>query len=194
VSLEATEKAFKESRATKGVVLLDVNWGRQWQCGAFENAELRGLSFDRLPLSKTTDEEPADLVLAQAPSLLTKPKFLNYAILLEPGEYVLTGVDIKVARSVSEVSHAILKRSQLWKEEKAVGGTFKVAAGETVYIGNFFLDCYQEPQPWRYYTEGKRAFKSHLKEYKRAYSFLDTDAVVYRLFETTSMGRPYELK
>lgn len=193
-SLEATAKTFKESRAAKGLVLLDVNWGRRWGCGGYENAELRGLSFDRLPLNKSSDDVPADLQLEQGPSLSRRPVFESYALLIEPGEYVLTGVEIKLARSASDVSIASARRSALWKDEKALGGTFKVAAGETVYIGNFFLDCYQEPQLWRYFTEGQDGWKAHLKQYKRAYRFLNTDAVIYRLFETTSMGKPYELQ
>lgn len=193
-AIEATAKTFKAGQSSKGVVLLDVNWGRRWDCGGFQNAELRALAFDRLPVSKTSDDERADLTLEQGASLLTKPTFISYAVMVEPGEYALTGIDIKLARSVSDVVRKVAKRSQLWKDEKALGGTFKVAAGETVYIGNFFLDCYQEPQLWRYYTEGQKGFKGHLKEYKRAYRFLNTDAVVYRLFETTLLGQPYELK
>lgn len=193
-SSEATAKSFEAGRATKGVVLLDVNWGRRWDCGGFQNAELRALAFDRLPMSKTSDDERADLTLEQGPSLLTKPKFISYAVMVEPGEYALTGIDIKVATSVSDVNHRVTARSHLWKDGKALGGTFKVAAGETVYIGNFFLDCYQEPSLWRYYTEGKDNFKGHLKEYQRAYRFLDIDAVVYRLFDTTLLGKPYQLQ
>jgi hypothetical protein len=193
-SSEATPEAFAQNRTTKGVVLLDVNWGRQWRCGSFENAELRSLSFDRLPFTKSSDEAAADLTLEEPPSLFTRSTFINYAVIIEPGEYVLTRFDIKAARSVSDVAHWVAKRSELWKDGKALGGTFKVAAGETVYIGNFFLDCYQQPQLWRYYTEGADNFKLHLAQYKEKYSFLELDHAVYRLFDTTSLGRPYELK
>jgi hypothetical protein len=193
-SSEATAESVERYRGTRGVVLLDVNWGRRWRCGSFENAELRRLSFDRLPLTKSSDDTVADLTLEEAPSLFTRSTFVNYAVIVEPGEYVLTGFDIKVARSVSDVAHWVAKRSELWKDGRALAGTFKVAPGETVYIGNFFLDCYQHPQPWRYYTEGAANFKAHLGQYKEKYPFLDTDAVAYRLFETTSLGRPYDLK
>ena len=40
--------AYARERGSQGVVLLSVNWGRQWGCGAFENAQLLSLSFDRL--------------------------------------------------------------------------------------------------------------------------------------------------
>ena len=193
-SSEATAESVAQYRAAKGVVLLDVNWGRRWRCGSFENAELRRLSFDRLPLTKSSDDAAADLTLEEAPSLFTRETFINYALIVEPGDYVLTGFDIKVARSVSDIAHWVAKRSELWKDGKALGGTFKVAAGETVYIGNFFLDCYKQPQPWRYYTEGAANFKVHLTQYKEKYPFLSTDNVAYRLFDTTSLGRPYELK
>jgi hypothetical protein len=192
--IEATAESFGQNRTTKGVVLLDVNWGRQWRCGSFENAELRSLSFDRLPSAKSSDDAAADLTLEEAPSLLTRSAFINYAVIAEPGEYALTRFDIKVARSVSDISHWVAKRSELWKDGKALGGTFKVGAGETVYIGNFFLDCYQQPQLWRYYTEGAGNFKLHLAQYKQKYPFLEVDSAVYRLFETNSLGRSYELK
>jgi hypothetical protein len=193
-SSEVTEKSFARYRLSKGVVLLDVNWGRRWSCGGYENAELRGLAFDRLPSSRTAEGEAADLTLVQGASLLTKPTFVSYAALVDPGEYALSGFDIEIARSASDISHWVAKRSELLKDGKALGGTFKVAAGETVYIGNFFLDCHQGPLLWRYYTEGTAAFRQHLQQYKREYPFLDVDAVVYRLFETTTLGTPYELK
>jgi hypothetical protein len=42
----------------------------------------------------------------EAPSkLLVDNKFLPYAFIIQPGEYVLTGFDVKVARSVSDVAH-----------------------------------------------------------------------------------------
>jgi hypothetical protein len=193
-SSEATEKSFARDGVAKGVVLLDVNWGRRWGCGSYENAELRGLAFDRLPSKRTAEDEAADLTLVQGASLLTKPTFISYAAIVDPGQYALSGFDIKIARSASDISHWVAKRSELLKDGKALGGAFKVAAGETVYIGNFFLDCHQGPQLWRYYTEGTAAFRQHLQQYKREYPFLDVDAVIYRLFETTTLGTPYEPK
>jgi hypothetical protein len=52
-SREATSQAHLSSPHL-GVVLLDVNWGRRWGCGDFQNAELRQLSFDRVPPFKPT--------------------------------------------------------------------------------------------------------------------------------------------
>jgi hypothetical protein len=193
-SVEATARTYKQERSSKGVVLLDINWGRRWNCADYENAELRMLAFDQVPLSKSSDEEPPDLILAQGPSLFSEPTFKSYALLVSPGEYALTAFDIKVARSVADISHWGAKRTELWREGKAAGGTFKVAPGETVYIGNFFLDCYKQPQPWRYYTEGEKNFSKHLHEYKHKYPFLDVANVSYRLFDTNSIGNPYELK
>ena len=75
-----------------------------------------------------------------------------------------------------------------------MSGTFRVGAGEIVYIGNFFLDCYKAPQLWRYYTEGMDNFKTHVAQYKHKYPFIAGEHVVYRLFETDTLGRPYTLK
>jgi hypothetical protein len=193
-SAEATAEAFAKSRNTKGIVLLDVNWGRRWSCGGFENAELRGLAFDRAPVAKSSNDTPADLILVQPPNLASRQVFDSYALLVEPGQYALASFSIKVARSVSDIAYWVAERSDLLKNGEALGGTFKVAAGETVYIGNFFLDCFQRPQLWRYYTEGVENFTAHLAQYKQKYPFLDVDHVTYRLFETTSLGHPYELK
>jgi len=47
---------------------------------------------------------------------------------------------------------------------------------------------------WRYYTQGKENFQKHLTQYKAEYPFLDISSVQYRLFETSALGRSYELK
>jgi hypothetical protein len=68
-----------------------------------------------------------------------------------------------------------------------------VAADEIVYIGNFYLDCYEIPTIWRYYTETHDGFGRHMAEFKSEFPFLDTSKAVYRLFETTRAGNHYEL-
>lgn len=193
-SSEATAEAFARSHGDKGVVLLDANWGRRWNCAGFENAELRGIAFDRLPLAKRANDDPADILIAQPPNLASRPAFENYALLVAPGEYALSAFSIKLASSASNVGYWVANRSDLLKEGKILSGTFKVGAGETVYIGNFYLDCYQRPQLWRYYTEGTENFKTHLGQYRQKYPFINFEHVVYRLFETESFGHPYTLK
>lgn len=190
---ELTATSYENDRSRKGIVLLDVNWGRRWNCGGYENAELRALSFDRIPPLKSNDDMPADLALQKPANLISKPVFNSYALLVEPGEYALSGFRIKFARSVSDVGYWVAKRSDLLKDGEMLGGSFKVGLGETVYIGNFFLDCHQQPQLWRYYTEGEDNFTEHLSEYKKKYPFLNTDYVKYRLFDTSSLGHSYEL-
>lgn len=49
------------------------------------------------------------------------------------------------------------------------------------------------PMPWRYYTKGKD-FSDHLQAYKSKYPAVPMDKVVYRLFQTTQLGKPYELE
>jgi hypothetical protein len=115
-------------------------------------------------------------------------------MLLEPGEYHLTGFVIKVARSARDVNIFTAARERIVKDGKSRAGTFRVAAGETVYVGNFAIDCADQPMPWRYYTEGREAFDDHLAQYKSKYPFVDTSKVVYRLFDTKTTGYPYELK
>jgi len=58
---------------TNAIVLLAVRWDRRWKCGRFENAQLRVIAFDKLPSTKVADDAPADLLLDEAPALMTKP-------------------------------------------------------------------------------------------------------------------------
>jgi hypothetical protein len=191
-SHEATPDAYAASPQF-GVVLLDVNWGRRWKCAGYENAELRQLSFDRVPPPKASDDATADVTLEQPSSLFARPVFTPYALLLEPGTYALSSFQMKVARSVSEIALWGAKRSEMFKDGVPQGGSFDVGPGEVVYIGNFWLDCFQAPQPWRYYTQGAEGFKQHLAQYADKYPFLKLEGARYRLFETTRLGRPYSL-
>jgi hypothetical protein len=94
---------YAQEGAKKGVVLLSVRWDRRWNCAGYENAQLRAIGFDLLPSKRTLTDKGADLLLDDAPVLMTKPRFDNYAFLVEPGTYALSRFDIKTARSVSDV-------------------------------------------------------------------------------------------
>jgi hypothetical protein len=189
---ELTPNAYVAEGQSKGVVLLAANWGRRWKCGQYENAQLRTFGFDRIPVRKQGDEVPADLLL-DGPLLLARPEFIGYAFLVEPGEYALTKFEVKAARSIRDVGSFKVGRSQLIKDDKPVLGSFDVQAGEIVYIGHFFLDCYQEPIIWRYYADGVENFKLELAAFKEKYPFLDTGKAQFRLFKTQAIGRRYDL-
>jgi len=193
-SIEANAESFAQKSGSKGVVLFDAKWGRQWKCAGFENAQLVGFAFDRMPLPGQKDDAAADISVEENNRLFVKPEFISYAILVEPGEYALSGFKIKVARSVSDVGYFSAKRSNLLKDGSSLGGSFKLAAGEAVYIGNFALDCYQQPVLWRYYTIGTAGFQKHAADYKSKYPFLEPVKITYRLFDTKLLGRAYELK
>jgi hypothetical protein len=190
---ELTKKTYTQEIQKSAVVVLDISWGRKWGCGEFENAELMQIEFDRLPSIKKSNSEKSDLVV-EGPSRLSRtPKFLNYGFIIPPGEYALSGVNIKVARSVSDVGRFITKRSDLIKDGKSEGGSFTVAAGEIVYIGNFFLDCQTGPILWRYYSTGKEGFKKQMAEYKSKYPFIDLERAKFRLFKSEYFGIDYNL-
>jgi len=178
----------------KGVVLIAVRWDRRWNCGGFENAQLRFIGFDKLPSTKSSDEARSDIVLDDAPRLLTKPMFDHYAFLVEPGEYGVSRIDIKVASSVRDIRIATAPRSKLLKDGQPLGGSFTVGTGETVFIGLFYLDCYQEPTLWRYYPDGREEFNRYLETAKKTFPALDTEKVVFRLFRTTVFGQDYSLQ
>ncbi len=188
-----TSDAYKQFGASKGVVLFAVRWDRKWNCGGFENAQLRAIGFDKLPTQKPNDDEAPDILLDDAPLIMTKPIFENYALLVEPGEYGLSRLHIKVARSVSDVGVFKIPRSTFLKDGQSSGGTFKVGAGEIVYIGHFYLDCYKQPILWRFYSEDREAFDRYLTAVKKEYPMLDVTKAQFRLFQTTEFGYDFQL-
>ena len=193
-SLEVNVNSYAHDKEKTGIVLLDANWGRKWGCGKYENAQLISFSFDKVSTDLKTTSQTADVTVGTSKRLMVKPTFESYALQLSPGEYVLSNFKIKVASSVSNVDYWIANRAHLIKDGKALAGKFTVAAGEVVYIGNFGLDCFQGPSLWRYYTEGNDGFKKQLADYQSKYPYLDLTKSKFRLFETTTIGRPYELK
>lgn len=187
-----TGDAVNTSNPSRGVVLLAVRWDRRWNCAGFENAQLRVIGFDKLPTGKTDDAAP-DLMLDDAPLVMTKPVFENYAFHVDPGEYGLSRLEIKVAKSRSDVGFFKVPRSKFLSDGKSLGGTFMVSAGEAVYLGHFHLDCQQQPILWRYYPEGREGFNGYLSSVKKIYPALDVEKVVFRLFQTKEFGHDYKL-
>ncbi len=192
---ELTRGAYAKAKAQMGVVLLGVNWGRAWGYCGFENVQLRSLAFDRMPIQKEGDEPPADLVL-EGPALDAKPVAVDYAFLLEPGEYALTAFHIKAAKSVNNVGAFQAGRTKLIKGGKPVAGSFNVGANEIIYIGHFAPECPQSGQPtiWRYHLKDAAAFKEYLAKVKEKYPFLDVETAQFRLFQTTTIGQEYHLQ
>lgn len=188
-----TKETYLQNKSENGVVLLDVNWGRWWGCGRHENAQLISLTFDKLPLNTINNEAEASLVLHSPSRLMVDPVFLNYAYSLEPGEYALSAFSIKVADSMSQVGFLTANRDKLYVNGAPVGGTFLVRPGETVFIGNFYLDCAYGPMLWRYHSDGKDAFKAQIKEYQAHFPYLKLDDVQFRLFKTKEFGNDYDL-
>ena len=193
-SLPLTSENYMQDGAKKGVVLLSVRWDRKWKCAGFENAQLRLLGFDLLPSTRPVDDEGADLLLDDAPLLLTKPRFDDYAFLVEPGQYALSKLHIKVARSVRDVGIAKVGRETLLQDGASVGGTFNVDAGEVVYIGHFSIDCFQEPSLWRVYLKDRESFNEYLADQKKKVPELDTSKASFRLFKSSYFGRDFELE
>jgi len=176
--VELTEEAYTASAKNSAVILLEINWGRRWGCAGVDNAQLQALTFSQGPGGPT-------LELTTPSRLFVDNRFIPYALIVEPGRYVLTGFDVKVARSMSDVGHLV------WNDKD--GGSFAVAAGEIVYIGHFGLDCTQEPIPWRYYVEGKDEFERYITGFKERFPFVGDVTVQYALFDTALFGSPYSL-
>jgi hypothetical protein len=196
-AVAAAEKLRKRNydrlAAEMGVVLLDVNWGRRWNCADYENAQLVSLNFESIS-RQSGDSDRYTVIRLQSPSrLFVDAAFLNYGFLVEPGTYAFTEWSVKTAKSASDVGYKKAGRKELVDNGGYHGGTFKVGAGEVIYIGNFYLDCYYSPIPWRFYTEGASDFDAHVRQYKAKYGFLQDATVEFRLLETKNYGTSYAL-
>jgi len=189
------KKEYSEQSSKKGVVLLAVNWNRKWNCGSFENAEIRSIGFDLLPKRYNDDKHTPDFILNG--SSFDNRGFINYAFLLEPGKYAISYTDVKVAKSMSDVGHFTAHRSNLFKSGKPKGGTFTINKGEVVYVGHFALDCAGKPMVWRYYTEDKDGFNKYVNKYvnkyKSYYPYINLNNVQFRLFKTNLFGNDFSL-
>lgn len=183
-----TKKNYEDSKNEKAVVFYGMNWGRQWGCAGFENAQLQSLTFSRIdPATNVPDGE--DIVLNTPAKLFSKDASLSYAIIVNPGKYALTGFDIKVAKSISEGGHFRAKKEDLFENGKPIGGTFEVKAGEIIYIGDFGLDCVgAQPILWRYYIQ-KEDFENYVTGFKKKYKFIGDKQIIYRLFQTNKFGQ-----
>lgn len=187
-----SRKSFQELAASRGLVILHVNWGRYWKCGAFENAQLQRLTFRRIA-GDGTGTADADWELSPASVLLAKSSFQPYTVYLEPGRYALGGFRFKVTRSAADIQVAEPGPAELIVDGKPVAGSFTVAPGETVYVGHFGVDCDGEPTPWRFYIDGRAAFEEYVAGFRKQFPFMQEVPVTFRLFETSTLGNPYEL-
>ena len=179
---------YEKEGKSKAVVVLHVNWGRQWRCAGSENAQLQAIEFSKMSGGEA-------LVSLKTPSKLSaRNAFVPYVLLIEPGEYAISAFDVKVARSVSDVGHLKGGNDNLFKDGKPIGGSFSAAAGEVVYVGHFGLDCAKEPIPWRYYVEGREEFDAYVTGFRKEFPFLENKPVEFRLFSTEIFGQAYVLE
>ena len=190
---ELTESRYSEAKGQKGILIVQVNWGRSWGCGGFENAQLQSLSFAQHPRTGPSAQD-SSFELAPPSSLFVNDHFVPYAYIIKPGTYALTGFDVKVARSTTDVGHFKGTKDQLFAGGAPVGGAFTVHPGEAVYIGHIGLDCSQQPIPWRYYIEGRADFDRYVSGFRERFPFVEDVPVRFRLLETSSFGQPYALE
>lgn len=184
-----TQEAYEKGKNEKAVILYGVNWGRQWGCAGFDNAQLRKITFSRIDsFSDSFSQE--DIEINVPVKLFTENVSESYAIVASPGKYVLTEFDIKIARFSNNVTHLKATKEDLFQNGQLVDGTFNVGAGEIIYIGDFGLDCISNnPILWRYYIQ-EGDFQSYVDGFKKKYKFIGDKKVIYRLFETNKFGQP----
>jgi hypothetical protein len=190
---ELNAKRYSSAAGRLGVIVLEVNWGRQWGCGGYDNVQIQRLSFSPFS-SHAVDTDGPELRLKTPSMLFVDNAYVLMALLIEPGTYALTGFDIKVARSVSDVGHIIGTSSELIRDGKPVGGTFSVYADEIIYLGHFSLDCDEGIIPWRYYLSDRSEFERYVAMLRERFPFMADAPVEFRLFSTTAMGKPFSLE
>jgi hypothetical protein len=181
---------YAKEKKEKGTVIFAVNWGRKWNCGKYDNAQIISLGFDHLPAKNLRDDSSSDIFINTPSRIINKPKYINYVFQINEGEYALSQFDIKIAKSINEVTNYMPHKKILVKKS----GTFSIKKGETIYIGHFFVDCvYNPPIVWRYYINGKKNFDEYVKILKKEYPFLKKDNIKFKLFKTSLMGNNYSL-
>ena len=191
VAAEPVNLSEDTYKSDQGVILIQMNWGRTWKCGQFENAQLQALTFTKSP---TDSQASVSLELETPSKLFVDNKFLPYAFVVQPGEYLLTAFDVKVARSMSDVAHIKGSIDNLIKDGKPIGGSFAVNPGEIVYVGHFGLDCGAEPFLWRYYIDGHAEFEKYIDGFRHKFPFVKNVPVQFRLFSTQLLGKPFTLQ
>lgn len=190
--VKLTKSNYKTYGKDKSVIILQINWGRFWKCGGYDNAQLQYLNFTKLQ-PKGKADKPVVLKFNNPSKLTAKNIYLPYAYIIKPGEYAVTAFDVKVARSGSNIDHLKSTKEKLLKNGNPRGGTFRVVANEAVYIGSFGLDCKKQPILWRYYIDGRNEFDRFVKGFRWKYSFIKKMPVTYRLFSTRTFGKSYSL-
>lgn len=191
--VKLSDKTFREAFGQQGLIILEVNWGRHWNCGEYENVQLQRLSFSRYENGAVITDVPS-LDLSTPSKLFVEDEFTPYALLVEPGTWALTGFDVKTARAGLDVGHVIGDVDNLIAHGAPVGGTFTIAAGEIIYLGHFSRDCDQGPIPWRYYLTDREEFVRYVARFREWYPFAAGAAVEYRLFATENLGRQFALE
>ena len=185
--VELSERTFKPEA---GIVMFGITWGRTWKCEKYENAQIEALTFRREPLN---DSSSPTLELKTPSKLAVSNKFLPQVLVVEPGRYVLTSFDVQVAKSATDVGHLAATEAILVKDGVPTGGWFTVNAGEAVYLGHFGLDCGAEPFLWRYYVQDRKEFEGWVAQFRSKYPFAKQLPAQFRLFETTTLGKPFAL-
>ena len=171
----------------KGLIIAEVNWGRKWGCGVFENAQLQHLKF-------TSSNDQVDL--RPSSKLMVRDEFVTYVLPVSPGKYELEEFDVKVAKSVSEVGHFRKSSEQSHPSSPVAGGSFSVAPGEIVYVGHFGIDCGAPPFLWRNYVDGREEFEAYVADFRKEHPSLSQYPVHFRLFSSPSsaLGNDYFLQ
>lgn len=190
--LELNETRYLDAGDRMGVIVLAVNWGRQWRCAGHDSAQLEKLVFTRFVEGRLLDEQ-AGLVLKIPRNREVEDEYITLAVLVDPGTYALSEFKVRTARSIGDVGYWAATSDELVRDGKAVAGTFTIGRGEIIYIGHFSLDCNKEVLPRRYHLQDRQEFEKYVMGLHSVYPFIGDAPVEFRLFETRRLGKPFYL-
>jgi len=180
MSEEVTAESYAAHRDTMGVVLMDVSWAQIQQCASYQHAQLLSFGFDRVS-GPTRRAWGRHITIGTTNQLMGKPGFVSVALLVPPGGYELSTYKIGVAESISESRELTVRPDELMRNGRSYAGGFSIAAGETLYVGNFGLICMENaPLLWRFKSGLARNLTEYKAYYNVLYPFLDMEAVQYR--------------
>jgi hypothetical protein len=177
-------------KGDSGAVIVQLDWGRRWGCAGLDSSQLVRLVFDQQ--SPPAGQPPDRLELKTPKKLRIENRYIPVVMLLRPGTYALTGFEVKIANSMSHVRRIEMTAKDLIVDGKPTGGTFRVDAGEIVYIGGFGLDCNYEAVPWRYYIDSAERFEDAVAKFRQHFPYTRDAVVRYRLFESERFAEPPE--
>ena len=190
-AVKLSKRNYQKYSDQRAVLLINVYWTRAWGCHDNNYAQLTNLTFRKIDSDSHWVKDGARIELKGGGLLSSVAK--DYQLMVPPGIYALAGYRMRLSREFLDTVVQNATEEHLTKGGVAIGGQFEVGAGEVVYVGDFYLDCTQEPILWRYYLTPTDGFRDYMDEMAKRHPYLDRDKVIFRLFQSDYFSQPIEI-